>query len=153
MIITYPHIALDYRITDYDQNVILLRGTNLDKWEVEIADKIVKKVKYVKQYFFDDIEHPLLNYKMPSKEDVYSILEFATHNKNVIVSCKTGFTKSPAIAYIISCLFQDPEFAISVLKSTDLPNSEIVRLGSIYMNDPSIYEYFNEWRSSFSIKQ
>jgi len=110
-----------------------------------------KNSKGIVSAYFDDIwlpEHEKMGFKLPKKEDVANILEWAKGKNPVTVHCTGGISRSSAIAYLIACLTHPPEEAIKVLNPlVHAPNELVVQYGAEILRNPRIFEVFKDFES------
>ncbi len=109
-------------------DLVFILNSCLDPKEQEIFNESKKYSKSQKSYWFDDIDCPLYPYLEPTEGDVKSILKYAQEKKNVMIACSNGMTRSVSLAYVIRCIKESPEMALtSITKKRSHPNELIVR--------------------------
>lgn len=116
-------IDFEFKIGDNFENISEYIAK--DDW------KIVKMSDYLGKGY--DVEKP-------TPELVSEAISFGKskldQGKRLLVHCQQGFSRSPAIAYLILCNYMDPMDAINEtyrIRSTIMPNKIIVEIGDELM--------------------
>ena len=137
---------------------VILIGTDkgTDQYIMGMADDVL-------QLNFDDIDlkgnvttakdrlKELDNKKnviIPTAGHIQEALNWAGDKKDLIVCCHAGVSRSTAIAYLIACKynFDDPYQAIKILdRRAHYPNNLMVKMGSELLNNPQIWNAYQEW--------
>lgn len=133
--------------------VVSLRDSKKNGAVYKEIDKFCSKNnKGIISCCFDDVwlpEHEKMGYKLPTKEDVAKILEWARGKNPMTVHCTGGISRSSAIAYLIACLRSSPEEAIKILNPLiHSPNELIVQFGSEILGNPKILEVYKEFEKN-----
>lgn len=132
---------------------IIFLSANKHKWHVICitnSDKLVPKdiQSYSKSYLnlvFDDIDCQLGNYILPSKVDVEKALDYCKGKDNIIVTCFSGTTRSPALVYAINCKRDYPTIAINSITQSCHPNRLIIRYASEILQDAEVFDVYEDW--------
>lgn len=124
-------------------DVVSIRNTNRSYSDYKT---ISQKAKDCCEVYFDDVwlkKHELRGYKLATRKQIKDILKWAKGKDQLIVHCKMGKSRSSAVAYLIACMENDPERAITILdKHFHLPNEWIVELGADILGNPKIWDVF-----------
>lgn len=128
-----------------DRYIVSLRDSKKNGTAYKEIDRFCSKdSKGMISSYFDDVwlpEHEKMGYKLPTKEDVAKILEWAKGKSPMTVHCTGGISRSAAMAYLIACLSFPPEEAIKVLNPLiHSPNELIVQFGAEILGNPRILE-------------
>ncbi len=95
---------------------------------------------------FDDVERPFPGKTSPSELLIDQGLEFAKGKDQLLVSCRAGQSRSPAIAYLICCQEMGVEEAVKVLDPTrHRPNPWVIEIGSAVLGNAEIRHQFQDW--------
>ena len=77
----------------------------------------------------------------PNEQNVSEAINFGTSEidkgKKLLVHCQMGFSRSPAITYLILCNYMDPQDAINEtykIRPNIKPNADIVAIGDQLLN-------------------
>lgn len=124
-------------------DVVSIRNTNRSYSDYQT---ISSKARNCFEVYFDDVwlpKHELKGYKLATRKQIEKILEWAKDKEEIIVHCKVGKSRSSAVAYLIACMDNDPEQAITILqKGYHIPNEWIIELGTEILGNTKIWEVF-----------
>lgn len=147
-------ITIAGHATNENSPAFKLLNNNPGQWNVvfinnplESTPSWVKKLsKEVIHLQFDDVVFESKKFKMPDVDDVLDAVEWTKERDDVLFTCHTGVSRSPAMAYVCACVDFYPEAAIQLLKpGVHQPNAKIVQLGVEALKDKKILEVFKEW--------
>ena len=132
-----------------DTNLVSIRDTNHSHYYDVIDNAGLKNLLVVQ---FDDlVEEIKIEYRdsykehPPSENDIKMILEWAKqkmseNNKDFIVQCTAGVSRSSAVAILIQYL-QDPSQALKVINPIfHSPNEKVLEIGEKLLNTKDIKE-------------
>src|SRR5205085_11835628 len=98
---------------------------------------------------FDDVDRPTPGKNSPTIRVVEQGLAFAPGKEKLLVSCRAGQSRSPAIAYLIACQQFGVQDAIKMLNPMrHKPNAWVIELGSAVLGNMEVRERFLEWCSA-----
>lgn len=136
------------------QSLILIgQNKGTDKYIFEHTNLILK-------LDFDDIflseqslvsgKRSILNngcYILPTKTHILSAVNWCADKTNVIIACESGIRRSPAMAYIIGCIYNGgPKEAIKILdRRIHYPNDLMIQLASWALENDNIWDTYIEW--------
>jgi hypothetical protein len=135
-------LKANYR--EYD--VILYTNSDYDP-----PPAIVNSAKNIIHFPVDDVDMPSNqphNRKVaPTVDVVKTALEWARDRERVLCVCHAGVSRSSSTAYLLACQKWGPEAALSLLRPLKhYPNRLIVKLGSLILENPVVWDRFVEWQ-------
>ena len=134
-------VLLENEPNVWDAIIILDTGIS----PTEFVAKHAKRHLYLR---FDDITSNTPGKRTPTAEDLQSALDFAAESENLLVCCRAGQSRSAATAFIICHQRLGADAARGLLQpERHIPNSLLVDLAAQALNDSSILDTFNQWRT------
>jgi len=108
--------------------------------------------QYARKYIylrFDDVTDATSGKRLPTSDDIRAALEFSEESENLMVCCRAGQSRSAAVAFVIGCQRLGSETADRILNAKrHAPNSLIVELGAMLIDDPFVLQAFAKWQQA-----
>jgi predicted protein tyrosine phosphatase len=125
-------------------NIISIRDSNSEHAS-HILDAEKDALDILPLYFDDLYEKDAHKGRglLPQYNQIKEAITWAKDKDDILVQCEGGISRSAALAYIIACSKMHIQKALKVWNTNlHYPNAYIVKIGSVLLDSPEIYELF-----------